>query len=96
MPVQNDLALIGDPNLYATAGDARIARLTASDSGVTATVLGANEQVTIVGWSARPVSAATWSPANGTSAVAVTRDTDGLWEVEVNIGPAGWLHLHVS
>jgi hypothetical protein len=95
--VREEIALIGDPNLYASAGDARVARVTASEPGITATVLGANEQITIVGWSARPVSATTWSPAHGTSAAPVTRDAaSGRWEVEVNIGPAGWVHLHIA
>jgi hypothetical protein len=46
-PVVGDVAVIGDPSLYACAGDARIADV--SDGAVT--VLGAGERVTLRVWS---------------------------------------------
>jgi hypothetical protein len=46
------VAVIGDPSVYACAGDARIAAVAAEpDGGVAITVLGAGERVTVRGWS---------------------------------------------
>src|SRR5205814_1001128 len=51
-PVIDGFAVIGDPSLYACAGDARIADVVAGpDSGITVTVLGAGEQVMVRCWS---------------------------------------------
>jgi hypothetical protein len=48
------VAVIGDPSLYACAGDARIADVTiGSDGAVSVTVLGARERVTLRSWSRR-------------------------------------------
>jgi hypothetical protein len=46
------LAVIGDPRLHATAGDARIGEVEERDGVVRITVLGAGETVELVGWSA--------------------------------------------
>lgn len=92
------LAVIGDPALYATIGRARVAdvALDHNGDGVAVTVLGANERVCITGWSQHPLSARAWSPAAGTFAVESAYDeTTGLWEVETEIGSAGWLKLHL-
>jgi hypothetical protein len=56
-PVLGDIALIGDPNLYACAGDARIADVEVAENGVVVTVLGADERVRLVGWSRRAIAA---------------------------------------
>ena len=89
------IAVIGDPDVYATAGDTRIADVEVDPDGVAVTVLGAGERVRVVGWSERPISAAAWSPAGGSSDLAVTRDDGtGAWEVAVEIGGAGWSKLH--
>ncbi|HUQ40847.1 MAG TPA: hypothetical protein VM030_11920 [Acidimicrobiales bacterium] len=45
------VAVIGDPGLYATAGDMRIGGVTDDERGVRATVLGAEETVELVTWS---------------------------------------------
>jgi hypothetical protein len=51
-PVLGDVAVIGDPSLYACAGDARIADVAiAAGGGATITVLGAGERVTVRVWS---------------------------------------------
>lgn len=46
------LAIVGDPRLHATAGDARIAEVEDRGDAVRVAVLGAGESVEIVGWSA--------------------------------------------
>lgn len=92
------IAVIGDPALYACAGDSRIADVVADADagGVTVTVLGAGERVRIVGWSGRPISARAWEPARGTRDVVSTHDaTTGFWELEVDVGVTGWLKLHI-
>ncbi len=92
------VALIGDPKLYACSGDTRIADVQVDDDGegLTITVLGANEVVTLVGWSQLPISARAWSPATGATDVACTHDVaSGGWDLELEIGSAGWTKLHV-
>jgi hypothetical protein len=90
------IAVIGDPALYACAGDARIAEVAVDAGGVTVTVLGAGERIAIVGWAERPIAAASWSAAGGRNDLACARDADsGKWSVEVEVGPAGWVNVHI-
>jgi hypothetical protein len=89
------IAVIGDPALYASAGDARVAEVTADEAGVTVTVLGANERVRIAGWSEHPIAASSWS-TDDRAGVAVARDgATGKWEVAAHIGDSGWMRLHL-
>ncbi|HEV7524690.1 MAG TPA: hypothetical protein VGP92_06975, partial [Acidimicrobiia bacterium] len=91
-----DIAVIGDPALYASAGDARIAEVAVVAGGVSFTVLGADERVRIVGWARTPVAARGWSPADGTFAVASTyAAATGTWTVELDIGSAGWTKVEL-
>ena len=46
------LAVVGDPRLHATAGDARIAEVEDRGDAVRVTILGAGETVELVGWAA--------------------------------------------
>jgi hypothetical protein len=91
------LAVIGDPALYACAGDTRVADVVDDGSGgVAVTVLGARERVRIVGWSERPVAARAWAPGSGWAGVEVAFDAPaGLWELAVAVGNVGWTKLHV-
>jgi hypothetical protein len=92
------IAVIGDPTLYACAGDTRIADVVAdaADHGVTVTVLGADERVRIVGYSQRPVSARTWSPAAGYADIASVYDgSTRAWELVVDVGGAGWIKVQI-
>jgi hypothetical protein len=90
------IAVIGDPELYACAGDARIADVAADGEGVTVTVLGANERVRVVGWSEHPITTHVWAPGTGRSDVASTYDTPAhTWETAVDVGDAGWVKLRV-
>ena len=93
-----DIAVFGDPALYASAGDARLADVEDDPvhDGVTITLLGAGERVTLTGWSREPVRVHTWSPAAGSHDVASTHDAgDGRWEVAVDVGDAGWTKVHI-
>jgi hypothetical protein len=59
-------------------------------------VLGANERVHIVGWSEQPISASSWSPAQGTRELAGSRDAaTGKWDVALDVGTTGWAKLHL-
>ena len=92
------IAVVGDPALYACAGDTRVADVVVDPDGVgvTVTVLGAGERVTLVGWSRGEVAARAWAPATGSTDVATTRDAQtGKWELAVDVGPAGWTHVHL-
>ena len=60
----NGIAVVGDPDVYACAGDTRISAVTAADDGIAVTVLGAGESVRLRGWSRRPVVARSWSPGH--------------------------------
>jgi hypothetical protein len=52
MLARGALAVVGDPSLHATAGDARIADVIDDGDSVRVTVLGAGETVALAGWSA--------------------------------------------
>lgn len=91
------IAVIGDPALYAVAGDTRVADVVADRDGVSVTVLGAHERIHIVGWSEHPIAARAWSPAAHSSDVASTYDsTTRMWQIAVDVGDAGWIKLHVA
>ena len=93
------IAVFGDPALYACAGDARIADVTTDgdDGGVTVTVLGVDERVHVVGYSENAISARAWTAASGAAQIASTHDAStGMWEVELDVGRAGWTRLHIN
>jgi len=93
----NGIAIIGDPDVYATAGDSRIAEVALDGDDATVTVLGANERVRIAGWSARPVTARAWTPGAGSMVLEASYDgVPGQWEVVVDIPASGWTRLHVE
>ena len=96
-PVLGEIAVIGDPDLYACAGDARIADVEVSDNGVVVTVLGADEQVRLVGWSRRPITARVWSPGVGSTGVSPSYDDrTNVWELAVDVGSSGWTRVHLE
>lgn len=90
------IAVIGDPALYACAGDSRIADVVTDHEEVTVTVLGANERVHVVGYAENPISARAWSPAAGWSDVEQLDATGAMWDVALDIGTAGWAKLHIT
>ncbi len=69
-PIVDGVAVIGDPSLYATAGDMRIGAVEASGR---VTVLGAGETVDVV----------VWSEANGVQRVPVDVARRGWTTVQV-------------
>jgi Raffinose synthase or seed imbibition protein Sip1 len=90
------IAVIGDPAVYACAGDTRVAEVAVDAGAIAVTMLGANERVHVVGWSEHPVSASAWAPMQGSRDLACARDAaSGKWDVELDIGPAGWAKLYI-
>jgi hypothetical protein len=91
------VAVIGDPDLYASAGDARVADVAIEPDGSTVvTMLGLNEQVHLVGWSQAAIAAHTWSPTGGRAPVPSTYDSAaGMWDLAVEIGASGWTKVHI-
>jgi hypothetical protein len=90
------IAVMGDPEVYASAGDARIADVVVEPHAVAVTVLGAGERVRIVGWSQGPLTAGTWSPSAGASEAPIALDAaTGRWEVTVVVAAAGWTRLRL-
>ncbi|MCZ7617994.1 MAG: hypothetical protein M5U32_06650 [Myxococcota bacterium] len=97
--LSTELAVIGDVDRYATAGDRRLGRVMETPDGVSCDVLGApEEQVHLVGWAARePAAALRWDVGSGRAAVPLAWDAAGsLWSCVVAIGPSGWLRLEVA
>ena len=91
-----DIAVVGDPALYASAGDARIADVVVDRDEVVVTVLGAHERISLAGWSRTPISATVWSPATGAAEPVPTRDDGtGLWELAVTVGATGWAKVRI-
>ena len=90
------IAVIGDPALYATVGDTRVADVVVAEDGIVVTVLGAGERVRVAGWSERPISASAWSPAAGSTDVAPTHDpVTGQWELALDVASAGWTKVRI-
>ncbi|MDQ1455961.1 MAG: hypothetical protein QOH28_1581, partial [Actinomycetota bacterium] len=92
------VAVIGDPDLYACAGDTRVADVAIGpDRSTVVTMLGADERVRLVGWAHAAISARAWSPMAGTAPVPSTYDPEsGMWEVAVEIGAPGWTKVHIG
>jgi hypothetical protein len=75
VPVVDGVAVVGDPDLYAPAGDERLAGVEPVDGGLDVTVLGAGEHVELACWSSERGAFTTSVdvPAAGSIAVAVRR-----------------------
>jgi hypothetical protein len=97
--LRGEIAVLGDPTKYATAGDRRVAGITADPDGVHFTVLGAPDTVaTICGWApAAPRAMTAWAPgARRTLAPGDdwTWDADtGRWDVRVALGALGYAYV---
>jgi hypothetical protein len=77
------IALFGDPERYATAGDRRLSRIRAVEGGIAFDVLGApGERVRIVGWSERPLAPL------GADRFELARSADGRFDLGLDVGPA--------
>ncbi|MFN8023424.1 MAG: hypothetical protein U0Q03_17990 [Acidimicrobiales bacterium] len=83
-----EVAVIGDTSKFVTAGDARVV---VSDTGdaVRVVVKGADEQVTVTGWSAQAVRRADGSP------VAHDAST-GVWTTVVDVPSRGWTTIALT
>jgi hypothetical protein len=86
------LAVVGDPDVFATAGRGRVHDVTEVEGGVRLRVLGAGEAVTIAGTAASTVTATTRTTGDVEPAEVRTAP-DGSFEVDVVIGPLGWAVL---
>jgi hypothetical protein len=92
----NGVAVVGDPDVYATAGNSRVAEVERDGNDVAVTVLGANETVRIVGWSRRPVVVRAWAPSTGSAEVLTNHDAlSGQWDLSVEVPAPGWTRLHL-
>jgi hypothetical protein len=91
------VAVVGDPALYACAGDTRVADVATHDGEIVVTILGAGERVTVAGWSEAPITAHAWSSAAGARPLEVSRDDrTGRWYLIVDVPGAGWARVHLS
>ncbi len=89
------IAVIGDPDVYASAGDTRIADVEVDADGVRVTVLGAGERVRVVGLVGAPDHGGRVVAGPGLVRSRGPRDDGtGAWEVAVELGGAGWSKLH--
>ncbi|MEY2457316.1 MAG: hypothetical protein QOK06_2410 [Acidimicrobiaceae bacterium] len=89
------IAVIGDPDVFATTGRGRIRDITATAHGVRMRVLGAGETVTIVGSAPAGVSA-TAGTTGERRAVEVVARADRRFDLELEIGPLGWTLLELT
>jgi len=93
------LAVLGDPDRYATAGDRRITGVRATPGGVAFDVLGAaGERVRVAGWAERrPPAADAAEPGGGRAPLALEWEAGTCrWSVDVTIGEAGRLGVGVA
>lgn len=83
-----EIAVIGDVDLFATAGRERIeVDLSDDGSGVRVTLKGADELVTLTGWSRR-------APTIAGHDLVWDADT-GLWTCAIEIPPRGWASVTI-
>lgn len=97
--LRGEIAIVGDPALYATAGDRRIHSIREADAGLAFDVVGAaGERVELVGWSGRgrPAGRA-WAPT-GPAPIDVSDDPagGGAFRLAVEIGSRGWVGVHLD
>ncbi len=84
-----EVAVVGDPERYATAGDRRLGDVEVRDGVLHFTVRGApGESVRILGWAARPPRLA--EPEGDVARLRWT-EASGVWEIELGVGAAGSL-----
>ncbi|RIL00854.1 MAG: hypothetical protein DCC71_18415 [Proteobacteria bacterium] len=93
-----DVAIVGDPALYATAGDRRIADVRAIAGGVRVDVLGApGEAVRIRGWAARRPAGAEALVPGARHALDVAWDAaSGRFDLDVAIPAGGCVQVRVA
>jgi hypothetical protein len=97
--LRGELALVGDPARYATAGDRRTAGIRATPNGVELDVLGApGERVELAGWAARrPAGAWLSHPGAGRTRLALGWDAArGVWEAALALPPGGFARVGVE
>ena len=93
--LDSGVAVVGDPDVFATAADRRVGRITATEAGARFTFLGAGEQVPVVGWSRDGTPRARrWTTA-GHDDLAVDALDDGWWRLEVDVPATGWADVDV-
>lgn len=85
--IDGRIAVIGDVGKFVTAGDARL-RVEPVERGARVVVLGADEDVTVTGWSDT-------APRSDTHTVRHDSGT-GIWEVTVTVPPRGWTEFQVA
>ena len=94
--LDSGLAVVGDPDVFATAADRRVGAISATTDGARFTVLGAGERVPVVGWSRHGTPVARrWTTA-GHEDVAVAALPDGFWRIDVDVPAVGWADVEVG
>ncbi len=93
-----NVAVVGDTSLYATAGDRRVRGVAVRDGQVEVDVVGApGESVEITGWAARPPAAVVGWSSHGEEELSVSREArTGLWRVPLVLGSGGRLRLRIE
>ena len=93
-----EIAVLGDPTRYATAGDRRVAGIRSTAKGVGFDALGApGERVRVAGWAKqRPARASGWEPRGAVSPDLSWRVAAQCWELEVELGAAGWARVEIE
>jgi hypothetical protein len=93
-----DVAIVGDPSLYATAGDKRVAGIRSTADGVAFDVLGApDEVVRVIGWAARRPAGAVAREVDARSDLAIAWQAEsGRFELEVAVPAAGFVRVEVA
>jgi hypothetical protein len=83
------IAVVGDADVFATAGRGRVRDVTATERGVRLRVLGAGETITITGVAPVEVTATARTTSDACELEVVRRDGD-RFDCSVDIGPIGW------
>ncbi len=98
------IAVLGDADKYATAGDRRLAHIAVADGVVSFDVLGvAGTQVEVAGWSQqRPSAVRVWTP-DGERVLAPSPqgegwswEASGAWRIRLHLGEIAWAQVRVK
>jgi hypothetical protein len=93
------LAVIGDPALYATAGDRRLRGVRALGAAVECEVLGTpGEKVELTLWreGAGGLAAELWTPAGGAAAAHPRAQGGGVFRLPLELGRGGFTRVRVE
>lgn len=89
------IAVVGDADVFATAGRGRVRDVTATTRGVRLRVLGVGETITITGVAPAEMTATARTTSEARE-LEVVRSDGGRFDCSVDVGPPGWAFVDLT